>query len=123
MKAMPHLSQQRYPPFRVGLLILLLMAAYALSFVDRQVIALVVEPATTTMQLSDTELGILQGVAFAVLFIGFAPSLGRLADRANGGQSHENLAVSHLAGRVRRMRTTKLRYKRIQRFRIRGVER
>jgi MFS family permease len=58
-----------------------MVAAYALSFVDRQVIGLLVQPLKADLHLSDTQIGILQGPAFVVFYALLGMPLGWLADR------------------------------------------
>lgn len=65
---------------RSAVLVLLLMLALTLSYVDRQVLSLLVEPIKADLQITDTQFGLLQGMAFAVFYIGFGLPLGRLAD-------------------------------------------
>jgi MFS family permease len=60
--------------------VILLSAAYLLSFVDRTVINLLVQPIERDLQISDTQFGALQGVAFGLFYILAALPLGRLAD-------------------------------------------
>jgi MFS family permease len=58
-----------------------LFTAYVLAFVDRQVLNLLAEPIKRDLGLSDVQLGLLQGLSFAlVLSIGAFP-VGRLIDR------------------------------------------
>lgn len=60
--------------------LLLLLAVYILNFIDRQVINILAESIRLDLGLTDTELGLLLGPAFAVLYgtIGFP--VARLAD-------------------------------------------
>lgn len=71
------------PTARAVVLVGALMTALALSFVDRQILALLIEPIKAELQVSDTAFGALQGAAFALFYIGFGIPLGRLADRGN----------------------------------------
>jgi hypothetical protein len=48
---------------RAWLLLAALFLAYVCSATDRAIISLMVEPIKASMQLSDTEIGLLQGVA------------------------------------------------------------
>lgn len=57
-----------------------LTLAYTASFVDRQVLNLLVAPLKADFGLSDTRLSLLQGVAFTAAYILFSPLFGRLAD-------------------------------------------
>lgn len=61
----------------------LLSAAYILSYVDRTIIVLMVEPLKRDLGLTDTEVSLLIGFAFAVFFAIMGLPLGRLADRIN----------------------------------------
>lgn len=73
----------RYGGGRAAVLVVALMLALTLSFIDRQILALLIEPIKADLRISDTQFGILQGVAFAVFYIGFGFPLGRLADKGN----------------------------------------
>ena len=64
-------------------LILVLTLAYTISFVDRQVLNLLVEPIKAEYNLSDTRLSLLQGLAFTSSYILMSPIFGRLADTGN----------------------------------------
>ncbi len=67
---------------RAAYLVALLTFAYTLSFIDRQILSLLVEPIKHDLSLSDTEISVLQGLAFAVFMgIGGLP-IGRLIDRS-----------------------------------------
>ena len=59
----------------------LLTAAYVVSFIDRQIMALLVEPIKATLQLSDTQMGLLLGFAFALFYVLLGIPIGWLADR------------------------------------------
>ncbi len=61
----------------------LLMTAYAFSFVDRQILNLLVGPIRRDLHLSDTEMSLLQGLAFALFYAVLGIPLGRLADRTS----------------------------------------
>lgn len=58
-----------------------LMVAYTLSYVDRQILSMLVEPIKRDLQVSDTQIGLLQGFAFAVFYTLVGIPMGRLADR------------------------------------------
>lgn len=53
------------------------------AFIDRQIINLLVEDIKADLQISDTQIGVLQGFAFAVFYAFAAIPLGRLADTGN----------------------------------------
>ncbi|MDE1150802.1 MAG: MFS transporter [Azospirillaceae bacterium] len=60
-----------------------LLLAYAFSFLDRQILSLLVEPIKRDLNLNDTRISLLQGLAFAlVLGLGGLP-IGRLVDRGS----------------------------------------
>ncbi|WP_235536517.1 MULTISPECIES: MFS transporter [unclassified Sphingomonas] len=54
--------------------------AHTVAIIDRFVMVLVTEPIRAAMHLSDTQLGMLQGTGFALLYCGFAIPLGAMAD-------------------------------------------
>ena len=60
-----------------------LTAIYMLSFVDRQILGLLVAPMKRDLGLSDTKVGLLQGLAFGVFYTLVGLPLGRLADTRN----------------------------------------
>lgn len=63
-----------------GTLFALVLAAM-LSFIDRQILSLVVGPVKADLGLSDVEISLLQGFAFAVFYAVAAVPFGWLADR------------------------------------------
>lgn len=64
-------------------LALLLFLANTLSFVDRQVLTLLVKPMRAELGISDVQVSLLQGLAFASLYAVLGLPLGRLADRVH----------------------------------------
>ena len=63
--------------------VFVLMVCYTLSFIDRQVLSLLVGPIKRDLAVSDTRVGLLQGVAFALFYTVLGLPLGRLADTRN----------------------------------------
>lgn len=63
--------------------VVLLMMAYTLSFVDRQILSLLVGPLKADLALSDTQVSLLQGFAFALFYTLAGIPCGRLVDRIN----------------------------------------
>jgi MFS family permease len=61
--------------------LIVLIIAYAVSFIDRQILSLLVEPLKTDLAISDTQVGLLQGLAFAVFYCALAIPVARLAER------------------------------------------
>jgi MFS family permease len=74
-------SSDSYPsPFRANYALTMLMLAYILSFVDRQILALLIEPMKADLHLSDLQIGLVQGLAFAVFYTILGIPIARLAD-------------------------------------------
>jgi MFS family permease len=63
--------------------VLVLVVCYTLSFIDRQILSLLVGPMKRDLGLSDTRVGLLQGLAFALFYTIMGLPLGRLADTKN----------------------------------------
>lgn len=59
----------------------LLAVAYFVSYVDRIVLALLVEPIKADLQVTDTQMSLLLGLAFAVFYAVLGIPIARLADR------------------------------------------
>ena len=57
--------------------------ANIVSFVDRMIISLMVDPIKADLKLTDTEIGLLLGMAFVLFYALMAVPLGMLADRKN----------------------------------------
>ena len=57
------------------------LLAYVLSFVDRQILSLMVDPIRRDLDISDLQMGLLQGMAFALLYAILGVPVGLLADR------------------------------------------
>ncbi|MBK6598651.1 MAG: MFS transporter [Proteobacteria bacterium] len=62
-------------------MVIMLMIAYILSFVDRYVLGLMVEPIKADLGLTDTQMGWLLGLSFAIFYTTMGIPLGYLADR------------------------------------------
>src|SRR5262245_20576159 len=58
----------------------ILMVAYVLSFIDRQILNLLVEPIRRDLAISDTQMSLLMGLSFALFYTVCGIPLGRLAD-------------------------------------------
>ncbi len=68
-------------PFRRAVFIALMFLVAMFSFADRAVLAVLAQPVKEELGLSDFEVGILQGPAFAVVYALFGIGLGVLAER------------------------------------------
>lgn len=64
-------------------LVAVLCVAYTLSFVDRMILALLVEPIKRDLAISDTQIGLLHGFAFAIFYTTLGLPIARLADRTD----------------------------------------
>ena len=59
------------------------MLAYTNSFIDRQILSLLVEPIRNDLGISDTQISLLAGLAFSVFYTVMGIPLARLADQSN----------------------------------------
>src|SRR5215468_2698185 len=59
----------------------LLFVVYVFNFVDRQILAIVMEPIKKEFGLHDWQLGLLSGLAFAMFYSTLGIPIARLADR------------------------------------------
>jgi len=77
-------TEESWPPERQSwLIVAVLCACVIVSFIDRQIINLLVEDLRRDLQLTDTSISLLQGLAFALFYATCAVPLGRFADTAN----------------------------------------
>ena len=60
-----------------------LCVAYCVSFIDRYLLTLLVEPVKQDLGLSDTEVGLLQGAAFGLFYAAAGIPMGLIADRGS----------------------------------------
>lgn len=72
-------ERERYGWYVVGVL----MLAYVCSFIDRQILALMVGPIRRDLDISDTQMSLLMGLSFALFYSFLGLPIGRLADRSN----------------------------------------
>ena len=71
-------------PARSGSLVLtLLLLAYILNFLDRQILGILAQPIKATLGLTDAQFGALGGTAFALLYSVLGIPLALLADRTS----------------------------------------
>ncbi len=73
--------------------VIVLMIAYVSSFIDRQILSLLVAPIKRDMQLTDTEVSLLMGLSFALFYTLLGLPIGRWADRAN----RRNIIIAGIA--------------------------
>ena len=94
MSDTPAISEQQSPSMRYSWYVVgLLTLANISSFLDRQILALLVAPIKRDMHLSDTEVSLLMGLSFALFYTVFGIIIGRLADRAN----RRNIIITGIA--------------------------
>jgi predicted MFS family arabinose efflux permease len=70
------------PNYRRYVLVLLTLV-YALNFIDRQILVILQESIKADMDLSDTQLGLLTGFAFAIFYVSVGIPIARWADVGN----------------------------------------
>jgi MFS family permease len=76
-----HNNNNGYPTsVRAWVTVAILMVAYVLSFVDRQILNLLVEPIRRDLLISDTQMSLLMGLSFALFYTVCGIPLGRVAD-------------------------------------------
>jgi len=73
--------------------VFLLALANISSFLDRQILGLLVGPMKRDMHLTDTEVSLLMGLSFALFYTVFGVVIGRFADRTN----RRNIIMSGIA--------------------------
>lgn len=63
--------------------VIILYLAYTLSFVDRQIIAFLIDPIKEDFQITEVQFGLLHGLAFTLFYTIMGIPLGWMADRTN----------------------------------------
>lgn len=74
---MTELYSKKYRNYALGVLFL----GYVINFVDRSILSILLEPIKQELVLSDTELGLLGGLAFALFYATLGIPIAALADR------------------------------------------
>ncbi len=64
-----------------GRVLAILLLAYIFNFIDRQIIGILAVPIKAELELSDTQLSLMGGIAFALFYSGLAIPIAWLADR------------------------------------------
>ncbi len=77
MQKLPVAYSANYVRYAVGIL----TVVYIFNFTDRQILSILMQPIKEEMQLSDTQLGFLSGIAFAIFYATLGLPIARLADR------------------------------------------
>jgi MFS family permease len=70
-------SDPRYARYVLGILFLV----YVVNFIDRQILAVLLDPIKEEIGATDTQMGFLTGLAFALFYTGFGIPIARWADR------------------------------------------
>ena len=65
----------------VRLTLWLLLTVYIFNFIDRQIVNILAEPIARDLELSDTQIGLMTGLAFALFYTVLGIPIARLADR------------------------------------------
>ncbi len=78
----PHAHRFETPWYRWYVLAVL-TGVYTFNFIDRQILVILQEPIKNDMGLSDAQLGLLSGFAFAVVYVFAGIPIARVADRGN----------------------------------------
>ncbi len=76
-------ADAEYSSRRAWYAVFVLTVCYTFSFVDRLILAFLVTPLKHDLHLSDTQVGLLQGLAFAMLYSILGIPFGLAADRLN----------------------------------------
>ena len=61
--------------------VVILTLAQVVSFIDRQIITLLVQPIRADLAISDTQISLLMGFAFAIFYVTMGVPIARLSDR------------------------------------------
>ena len=61
----------------------MLVLAYSFGILDRAVISLLVQPIKADLGVTDSQIGLLQGLAFALCYTTFGLAFGLIADRTS----------------------------------------
>ncbi|MEQ1890373.1 MAG: MFS transporter [Alphaproteobacteria bacterium] len=59
----------------------ILLVVYVFNFIDRQILSILMEPIKQDLKLSDSQLGLLSGIAFAIFYATLGVPIARFADR------------------------------------------
>lgn len=76
----PQADEPYPPPAYAWFVVLILMTVYVFSFIDRQILGLLVDPIKRDLNITETQMSLLMGFSFALFYTIFGIPLGRLAD-------------------------------------------
>ena len=80
LKYFNSLSEHKYYAWYV---VAVLMFAYTVAFIDRQILSLLIQPIKEDLGVSDTQIGLLAGLAFAIFYSFIGIPIAKLADTKN----------------------------------------
>src|SRR4051812_45492774 len=80
-------------PVYVWFVVIVLTLAYSCSFIDRQILTLLIEPIRRDLHISDTQVSLLGGLAFSIFYTTLGIPIARLADQTH----RRNLMAAGLA--------------------------
>ncbi|MEQ8484395.1 MAG: MFS transporter [Pseudomonadales bacterium] len=84
MQSAPGMVRTEQPTARYRTYVLtMLVIVYVFNFLDRQIVTILAEPIKVDLGLSDTQIGLMTGLAFAIFYTVLGIPIARLADRAN----------------------------------------
>ena len=66
-----------------GYVVLLFFVCFAFSYLDRQVVSILVQPIKQTLGLTDVQIGLMQGISFTMCYATAGVFVARWVDRAN----------------------------------------
>ncbi|TQV86274.1 MFS transporter [Exilibacterium tricleocarpae] len=81
-EAEPARTKEVSKNYRIYVLAILTLV-YTFNFIDRQILVILQESVKAELQLSDAQLGLLTGLAFAVFYVSLGIPIARWADRGN----------------------------------------
>lgn len=77
----PEPGQERLLTSDRAYVLLMLVLVYTFNFIDRQIVGILAVPIKADLGLSDTQLGLMGGLAFALFYTGLGIPIAMLADR------------------------------------------
>jgi MFS family permease len=80
-------------PLYAWLVVIVLTLAYTCSFIDRQILTLLIEPIRRDLHITDTQVSLLGGLAFSIFYTTLGIPIARLADQTH----RRNLMAAGLA--------------------------
>jgi MFS family permease len=78
--SIPDIQDDPVPPARAWFAVSILFVLTILSYLDRSIIALMIEPIKADLQINDIQISLLQGLAFALFYAAASLPMGWLAD-------------------------------------------